>query len=819
MIGELSRNLPPLAKLPLMDLRLIGQLASGALAVAAIGLVEAMSIARSIASQSGQRLDSNQEFVGQGLANAAVGIFSGYPGSGSFTRSAVNFDSGAKTPLASAFSGIFVLVAMLVFAPWAAYVPRAALSGVLILTAYSIVDRREIVRIWRGARADAVIMVVTFLGTLFLRLEFAVLIGILSSFAVYIMKTSVPEVTPVVPDESFRHFTSQPDRPPCSQLAILDIFGDLYSGAVSHVEKAIDQHLAAKPEQRVLLLRMHSVDQCGFSGMHALESIVRSFRDQGGDVFLVKVHDSILNLTQSTDFYDYIGTDHFLTEEEAIPSLFTKILDPAICIYECDVRTLRECQNLPKQTYAAEIPCHTEIPVGSVAGISPRELWEQLCAGSAPLIIDVREPREFEEGHIPQGKLMPLPTLLLESSQLPQDRPVVFVCRGGRRSTRAAFALREMGCDNLAVLGAACWPGRQPTCWRLSTNVRSECAWTYTERQEVVVGMDQYPPRNLGLDLVRVTEAAALRAGRWMGLGRPDRADEDATQAMVEALNTLDMDGHIVIGEEGKLGRHSSLDSGHRVGTGHGPEMDVVVDPIEGRNLLALGRPDAIAVAGIAPHGSMWSPVPAVYMEKVVVSPEVAGALVPECMGAPAAWTIALVARAKKKAVRDLVVFVLDRPRHLRLIEEIRAAGARAMLRSDGDVLGALIAATSDSGTDLLMGIGGVPEGVIAACAVKAMGGGMLGRLAPQSDEERAAVQGAGLETKQILTCHQVVSSNEIFFAATAITRGALLAGVRYHGNKAKTESLVIRAETGTRRIIHAEHLIELKNEPVRAAR
>jgi fructose-1,6-bisphosphatase II len=320
--------------------------------------------------------------------------------------------------------------------------------------------------------------------------------------------------------------------------------------------------------------------------------------------------------------------------------------------------------------------------------------------------------------------------------------------------------------------------------------------------------MYSYPPRNLGLDLVRVTEAAALRAGRWMGLGRTDEADEDAAQAMAEALNTLDMDGHIVIGEEGKLGTHSPLDSGQRVGTGQGPEMDVVVDPIDGRNLLARGRPDAIAVAGIAPRGSMWAPVPAVYMEKIVVGPEVARSLVPECMGAPAAWTIALVARAKQKAVRDLVVFVLDRPRHRHLIDEIRAAGARAMLRTDGDVVGALLAATPDSGVDLLMGIGGVPEGVIAACAVKAMEGGMLGRLAPQNQEERSAIQDAGLDTKKILTCDGLVSSNEIFFSATGITKGTLLSGVQYHGNEAETESLLIRAETGTRRRMHAEHLI-----------
>jgi fructose-1,6-bisphosphatase II len=320
--------------------------------------------------------------------------------------------------------------------------------------------------------------------------------------------------------------------------------------------------------------------------------------------------------------------------------------------------------------------------------------------------------------------------------------------------------------------------------------------------------MNEYPPRNLGLDLVRVTEAAALSAARWMGLGKRDVADQAATEAMWKALNTLDMDGCIVIGEEGKLGTHSPLDSGERVGTGHGPEMDVVVDPIEGRNLLAQGHPDAISVAGVAPRGSMWAPVPGVYMDKLVVDREAAGALVPECMDAPAAWTLALVARVKGKPVRDLVVFVLNRPRHRHLIEEIRAAGARAMLRTDGDVAGALLAATPESGVDLLMGVGGISEGVIAACAVKALCGAMLGRLAPQTDEERAAVDAAGLDTKRVLTCGELIASNEVFFAATGITTGSLLSGVRFDGDEAETESMVLRCATGTRRFIRAEHAI-----------
>jgi fructose-1,6-bisphosphatase II len=320
---------------------------------------------------------------------------------------------------------------------------------------------------------------------------------------------------------------------------------------------------------------------------------------------------------------------------------------------------------------------------------------------------------------------------------------------------------------------------------------------------------NEHPPRNLGLDLVRVTEAAALSAGRWMGLGQRNEANQSAAKAMYEALNTLDMDGYIVVGEEERLGIHSPLDSGQRVGTGHGPAMDVVVDPVEGRRLLAKGHPDAIAVAGVAPRGSMWAPAAAIYMEKLVVDRHVAEALVPECLDAPAAWTLALVARVKDKAVRDLIVFVLDRPRHQHLVEEVRTAGARVMLRTDGDVAGALMAASPDIGVDVLMGIGGVPEGVIAACAVKAMKGGMLGRLAPQSDEEWAAVRRSGLDADQILTCHELVSSDEIFFSATGITTGTLLSGVRYHGTKAGTESLVLRSETGTRRVIHAEHRVE----------
>ncbi|MBI1878295.1 MAG: fructose-bisphosphatase class II [Chloroflexi bacterium] len=215
--------------------------------------------------------------------------------------------------------------------------------------------------------------------------------------------------------------------------------------------------------------------------------------------------------------------------------------------------------------------------------------------------------------------------------------------------------------------------------------------------------------------------------------------------------------------------------------------MDVLVDPIDGTESVVRGYPGAISVVSVAPRDSMWSPTPAIYMEKIVVDREAAGFLVPECMDAPAAWTLALIARAKNKAVRDLQVIVL---------------------RSDGDTAGALIATTPGTNADILMGVGGVSEGVAAACAVKAIRGGMLGRLAPQSEEERSAIEAAGLDVKRVLTCDELVSGNQIFFSATGVTDGPILGGVEYHGRAAKTHSLIIRSETGVRRVIHTEYTL-----------
>lgn len=300
-----------------------------------------------------------------------------------------------------------------------------------------------------------------------------------------------------------------------------------------------------------------------------------------------------------------------------------------------------------------------------------------------------------------------------------------------------------------------------------------------------------------------------MHAARWMGLGERVEPNRSATEAMALTLQSLEINGWIVIGEEGRPGAAADLTSGQRVGRGEGVPMDIVVDPVDGRRLLAQGRPGALAVAAVATRNTLWSPAPAVYMEKLVVNRAAAAALVPECLDAPAAWTLALVARAKGKAVRDLVVFVLERPRHSELIREIREAGARVMLADDGDISGAILAALPDGPVDLMFGIGGAAEGLIAACGVKALGGGMLARLAPQNPAEREAIQAAGRDPAQIIALDHLVRGEQVFFVATGITDSLLLQGVRFAGDRAHTHSLILRGETRTRRTIFAEHLLD----------
>ncbi|GJM40880.1 MAG: fructose-1,6-bisphosphatase [Ardenticatenaceae bacterium] len=317
---------------------------------------------------------------------------------------------------------------------------------------------------------------------------------------------------------------------------------------------------------------------------------------------------------------------------------------------------------------------------------------------------------------------------------------------------------------------------------------------------------DEQLSRNIGLDLVRVTETAALAAGHWVGSGDFANAHRSATRAMADALNTLEMDGRIIIGEERRLGDESPMCSGQKVGTGNGPEVDVLVDPIDGTNRLIRGKPGAVSIVGIAPRGTTFSPFPARYMDKIITDQNAAEALVPQCMDAPAAWTLALIARHKKKSVRDLGVIVLERPRNQDLIDEIRECGAKVLLRNEGDAEGALLAATRDADVDVLMGIGGTSQGVLAACAVKASGGAMLARLRPQDVEERDKLREAGLDEEKIFTCSELVTSDQIFFAVTSITGSPLLRSMQFWGNYASTHSLLIRSETGTRRFIQAEH-------------
>ncbi|MFP4395471.1 MAG: class II fructose-bisphosphatase [Anaerolineales bacterium] len=314
---------------------------------------------------------------------------------------------------------------------------------------------------------------------------------------------------------------------------------------------------------------------------------------------------------------------------------------------------------------------------------------------------------------------------------------------------------------------------------------------------------------NLGLDLVRATEAAALVAGRWMGLNEANRSDHYASQAMERVLNLINIHGRIVLSEIDKLKPDTPLHLHQSVGAGDGPQIDIIVDPIEGRRLLARGHPDVISVAVSAPRNAFWDAKPALYMDKIVVDAEVASVLVPECLDAPAGWTLALVARAKKKEISDLVVFVLSRPRHEELIHEIRQAGARVILRSDGDIIGALQALLPQGGADIMMGIGRVSEGVIAACAAQAANGAMLGRLTPQSDEELNAVREAGLDIDRVLTMDEMVTSKQVFFAATGVTDGVILQGIHYHSKRATSNSLLMRGETHTHRDIEATHLLE----------
>lgn len=310
------------------------------------------------------------------------------------------------------------------------------------------------------------------------------------------------------------------------------------------------------------------------------------------------------------------------------------------------------------------------------------------------------------------------------------------------------------------------------------------------------------PDRNLALDLARVTEAAALASARWLGLGNKEAGDGAAVDAMRISFSAMDIDGRVVIGE-GEKDEAPMLYNGESVGSGVGPRMDIAVDPVEGTRLLAHGRPNAISVVAMTPEGCMYSPGPAFYMNKLVVPPEAAGQV---DIQEPVGRTLEKVAKALNKEVKDLVVFVLDKERHRDLIADIRKAGARIQLHTDGDVAGALMAVIPDTGIDVMMGTGGTPEGVLAAVAIRVLGGEMQAKLDPQSEEERERVAEAGRDVNKVLQMDDLVCSDDILFAATGITDGVFLKGVDYTGKGAKTTSLVMRGLTGTVRRVESNH-------------
>jgi fructose-1,6-bisphosphatase II len=316
------------------------------------------------------------------------------------------------------------------------------------------------------------------------------------------------------------------------------------------------------------------------------------------------------------------------------------------------------------------------------------------------------------------------------------------------------------------------------------------------------VSLPADPDRNLALELVRVTESAATFASRWIGRGDKNSADQAAVDAMRLMLDTVSMRGVVVIGE-GEKDEAPMLFNGEAVGDGDGPEVDVAVDPLEGTRLTALGMPNAISVIAVAERGTMFFPGAALYMDKIAVGPEAADAI--DITASPGE-NLERVAAAKDVEVNDLTVVVLERDRHDELIAELREAGARVNLIRDGDVAPAIAAAQVGTGVDLLMGIGGTPEGVISAAAIKCLGGAMQGKLWPRSDHERRRLLEAGYDIDRVLTADDLVRGEDVFVAATGVTSGALLRGVRIVGDRVETDSLVMRSRSGTFRRITASH-------------
>ncbi|HLR48773.1 MAG TPA: class II fructose-bisphosphatase [Corynebacterium sp.] len=322
-------------------------------------------------------------------------------------------------------------------------------------------------------------------------------------------------------------------------------------------------------------------------------------------------------------------------------------------------------------------------------------------------------------------------------------------------------------------------------------------------------GDRELPDRNLAMELVRVTEAAALASGRWVGRGKKNEGDGAAVDAMRSLINSVSMDGVVVIGE-GEKDEAPMLFNGEEVGTGEGAAMDIAVDPVDGTRLMAEGRPNAISVIAAAERGTMYDPSAVFYMKKLVVGPEAAGKV---DINESVAFNINAVAEAKGIRPQEVTVVVLDRPRHDDLIKEIREAGAKVRLIMDGDVAGAIAAAQDSNSIDLLMGIGGTPEGIITACALKCMGGEIQGKLWPHDEEEAERARAAGHDLDRVLYTNDLVASENCYFAATGVTNGDMLDGVSYRANSATTRSMVMRSKSGTVRYLESIHQLSKLQE------
>lgn len=448
LVGAIPRTLPPFTWTSfetLPDLSTIGALGMGSLAVALLGLVEAVASAQTLARRSGDRLDSNQEFFGQGMASVAAGLFSGYPCSGSFTRSALAQQSGGRTRFTGVVTGITILIGMLLFAPYARFIPRAAIAGVLLAIAWGMIDRVAIRRVFSASRIEAAIMVTTFLATLTQPLDFAILAGVLFSLAFFVLRSALPHVYPVVPDPTFRHLIRRRNEPVCPQVGIMSIRGPLFFGAVYHIEEELRHNLEENPGQNVLVLRMHGVDIIDLSGIEMLESTVRTYRAFGGDVFLIRPRRPVLDLMEQSGFIaGTLGDDHILPQEGAIEYLFDRAVDPIVCVYGCEHRVFAECQAIQKHPSSEQLPVlpHRSLDASRFLGPSA---FCALLESPDVVVIDVREPEEFDLGYIAGSRLMPLRTLHSEIDRLPRDVMILIVDRSGRRTSRAMQTLRELG--------------------------------------------------------------------------------------------------------------------------------------------------------------------------------------------------------------------------------------------------------------------------------------------------------------------------------------------------------------------------------------